>query len=215
MRPTVVLLIFVALCMDAPLRSQAGAVPTTSKAPTEIVIISFSAAVLGTAEAQHDLDALRNKYAPRQQQLRKLNDSVEALRKMLADPAVKLTDGERSQKTTELQNQEKGSSAMLKTFGTTLKPNPSRPFSVSRKRCTYSCRASPVSAPMQRSSIVARTVHLRSCMLQRTSISRSRSCKVTTNRARNRCFPKDPHRRALANIRHNADGSWLIAASDR
>ena len=70
-------------------------------------VISFSAAVLGTEEAQHDLDALRNKYAPRQQQLQKLNDNVEALRKMLADPAIKLADGERSQRATELQNQEK------------------------------------------------------------------------------------------------------------
>jgi Skp family chaperone for outer membrane proteins len=58
----------------------------TPPAPTVIAVISFSAAVLGTAEAQHDLDALRNKYAPRQQQLQKLNDSVEALRNMLANP---------------------------------------------------------------------------------------------------------------------------------
>jgi hypothetical protein len=35
------------------------------------------------------------------------NSHYEALRKTLADPAMKLTDGERSQKETELQNQEK------------------------------------------------------------------------------------------------------------
>ena len=107
MRPTMFLLIFLALCVDAPLRSQTGAMPATSPTPTKIAVISFSAAVLGTEEAQHDLDALRNKYAPRQQQLQKLNDNVEALRKMLADPAIKLADGERSQRATELQNQEK------------------------------------------------------------------------------------------------------------
>ena len=107
MRPTIFLLIFLALCVDAPLRSQTGAIPVTSPTPTKIAVISFSAAVLGTEEAQHDLDALRNKYAPRQQQLQKLNDNVEALRKMLADPATKLADGERSQRATELQNQEK------------------------------------------------------------------------------------------------------------
>jgi Skp family chaperone for outer membrane proteins len=103
----VFLAIFVALSTDAPLRSQTGVTPTTSTARAEMAVISFSAAVLGTAEAQHDLDSLRNKYAPRQQQLQKLNDSVQALRKMLADPATKLTDGERSQKEIELQNQEK------------------------------------------------------------------------------------------------------------
>lgn len=107
MRPMACLLVFVALCTGAPLHSQTNAMPTTSPTPTRIAVISFSAAVLGTAEAQHDLDALRNRYAPRQQQLQKLNDNVEALRKMLADPAIKLTDGERSQKEIELQNQEK------------------------------------------------------------------------------------------------------------
>ena len=107
MRTTVFLVIVLTLCGDAPLRSQTGAMSATSPARAEIAVISFSAAVLGTAEAQRDLGALRNKYAPRQQQLQKLNDSVEALRKMLADPAVKLTDGERSQKEIDLQNQEK------------------------------------------------------------------------------------------------------------
>lgn len=107
MRPTALLVIFVALCTDAPLRSQTGANPAASPARAEIAVISFSAAVLGTEEAQHDMDALRSKYAPRQQQLQKLNDSVEALRKTLADRATKLTDAERSQKETELNNQEK------------------------------------------------------------------------------------------------------------
>jgi outer membrane protein len=105
MRPIVFLLVFAALCTDAPLHSQTGATPPTS--PSTIAVISFATAVLGTAEAQHDLAALRTKYAPRQQQLQKLNDSIEALRKMLADPAAKLTDADRSQKEAELQNQEK------------------------------------------------------------------------------------------------------------
>lgn len=106
MRPIVVLSIFVFLCGTTPLRSQAAA-PTNPPSSNGIAVISFSAAVLGTTEAQHDFDALRNKFAPRQQQLQKLNDSVEALRKILADPTSKLTDELRTQKTTELQNQEK------------------------------------------------------------------------------------------------------------
>jgi outer membrane protein len=97
----------VALCAGAPLSSQTGATLAASPAPAQIAVISFSAAVLGTAEAQHDMDALRSKYAPRQQQLQKSNDSIEALRKTLADPATKLTDAERSQKEIELNNQEK------------------------------------------------------------------------------------------------------------
>jgi len=107
MRPFVVLSIFAILCSTGNIWAQTAGGPSTSPAPKEVAVISFSAAVLNTAEAQHDMEALRKKFAPRQEQLQKLNDSVEALRKTLADTTTKLSDGERSQKTTELGNQEK------------------------------------------------------------------------------------------------------------
>jgi outer membrane protein len=72
-----------------------------------IVSISFNAAVLQTAEAQRDLGALRTKYAPRQSQIKALNDEVGDLQKQLQTTGDKLSDSERANREQTLSNKEK------------------------------------------------------------------------------------------------------------
>src|SRR5271155_2978292 len=62
--------------------SQAQA-PHSQAAAQNIVTLSFNAAVIQTAEAQRELGALETKFAPRQAQLKALNDEVHALRKQI------------------------------------------------------------------------------------------------------------------------------------
>ena len=61
-----------------------------------IVTVSFNTVVLQTAEAQRDMGALQTKYAPRQAQLKALNDEIEGLQKQLQTTGDKLSDAERA-----------------------------------------------------------------------------------------------------------------------
>jgi outer membrane protein len=80
--------------------------PSGPATPT-VVTLNFNAAVLATAEAQRDLGALQTKFAPRESQLQKLNDAIEAEKKQLSDAAVNLSDSERTAKGQDLNNKEK------------------------------------------------------------------------------------------------------------
>jgi outer membrane protein len=82
------------------------ATPPPSSAP-RIVTLNFNNAVLGTAEAQRSLGALQKKYSPREQQLQKLNEDIDASKKTLNDSGNKLTDAERNQRLHELHTKEK------------------------------------------------------------------------------------------------------------
>ena len=76
-------------------------------AASSIVTVSFNNAVLGTAEAQRDLGALQKKYSPREQQLQKLNDDIEASKKLLSDSTTKLSETERNQRVQDLNAKDK------------------------------------------------------------------------------------------------------------
>jgi outer membrane protein len=104
------MLILGVLCAMCTARAQSnGATPTTPLASgsLNIVVLNFNAAVLGTAEAQRGLGALQKKYVPREQQLQRLNDDIEASKKLLSDPGTKLTDAEKNQKLQDLGTKEK------------------------------------------------------------------------------------------------------------
>ena len=82
-----------------------GQSPVT--APPGIVTLNFNAAVLATGEAQRDLGALQTKFAPREVQLQKLSESIEAERKQLNDSSAKLSDAERASKLQDLNTKDK------------------------------------------------------------------------------------------------------------
>jgi len=86
--------------------AQTQASPSQAKVQN-IATVSFNAAVLQTAEAQKSLTALEARYAPKQKQLKALNDEVEGLRKQLADTSSNLSDAERATRARSLESKEK------------------------------------------------------------------------------------------------------------
>ena len=101
---------FSVLCALSSALAQSNSQMPTAPAPSaspNIVAINFNAAVLGTAEAQKGLAALQKKFAPRQQELQKLNDDIENTKKSLNDVAAKLTDAEKDRKLQDLGTKEK------------------------------------------------------------------------------------------------------------
>jgi outer membrane protein len=105
-----VMLIFGLFCGSGALYAQAPSsipsAPSPSSTPT-IVTLNFNAAVLGTAESQRNMGVLQKKFAPREQQLQKLNDDIEALKKGLNDSGSKLTDADKNQRLQELGTKQK------------------------------------------------------------------------------------------------------------
>jgi outer membrane protein len=81
--------------------------PAAVMAEQTIAVISFNSAVIQTAEAQKQLGALETRFAPRQSQLKALNDEVEALRKQLSDANGRLSDAVRASSEQNLETKER------------------------------------------------------------------------------------------------------------
>lgn len=89
------------------LSAQSPTPSTTNLPAASIVTVSFSNAVLRTAEAQRNLNALQKKYLPRQEQLQKLSDDIEASKKLLANGTEKLSASESNQRLQDLNAKDK------------------------------------------------------------------------------------------------------------
>jgi outer membrane protein len=92
-----------ASAIPAILTAQEPATPPAAS----IATVSFKAAVLQTAEAQHELSALQTKYAPRQAQIKTLSDQVGEMQKQLQTTGDKLSDAERASREQSLSIKEK------------------------------------------------------------------------------------------------------------
>ncbi len=100
-------LFFGLLYTVVPSFPQAPAAAPNGPPLSGIVTVSFNAAVLGTAEAQQDLSTLQKKFASREQQLQKLNDDIEASKKLLSDGATRLTESDKNQRIQDLNTKDK------------------------------------------------------------------------------------------------------------
>jgi outer membrane protein len=89
------------------LLSAQSSTPGSAPSAPRIVTLNFNEAVLGTAEAERSLGALQKKYAPRDQQLQRLNDEIEALKKTLDATGTTLPEAEKNQRLQELGTKEK------------------------------------------------------------------------------------------------------------
>lgn len=130
-RPEIFMLPFMVVCAMSAARAQStNSMPTAPavSTPSNIAVINFNAAVLGTAEAQRSMGALQKKYAPREQELQKLNDDIEATKKSLNDAAAKLTDAERNQKLQDLGTKVKQLQREAEDFKNDSQAESQRPF---------------------------------------------------------------------------------------
>jgi outer membrane protein len=100
-------LFLVLLCVSGVTGVAHAQTPADPIKPQTIVMVSFNAAVLQTAEAQKGLNALQARFAPKQKQLQTLNDEVENLRKQLADGSSNLSDADRAARGRSLESKEK------------------------------------------------------------------------------------------------------------
>jgi len=73
----------------------------------KIAVIMFQAAVARTNEGQRDFQNLEKKFEPKNEQLKKESDEINALKKQLQTNAKTLSAAQRQEKLGEIQNKEK------------------------------------------------------------------------------------------------------------
>ncbi len=83
-------------------QAAAGA-PSANK----VGIVNIQDAIANTNEGKKDLDALQQKFAPKQAELKGLNDEVEGLKKQLQTQGDKLSDDERASRVKTIENKQK------------------------------------------------------------------------------------------------------------
>jgi outer membrane protein len=75
--------------------------------PAKIAVIAFQVAVGQTNEGQRNFADLQKKYAPREAQLKSLNDEIENLTKQLQAQGDKLSDAERASRAKTIDDKKK------------------------------------------------------------------------------------------------------------
>jgi outer membrane protein len=99
------LLGLLALLVNA--HAQQPVTPASVSSQVHLVTISFTAAVMQTAEAQREFGILKARFTPRQNSLQTLSQEVEALRREISDDTVKLAEADRAAKSVSLTSKEK------------------------------------------------------------------------------------------------------------
>jgi outer membrane protein len=81
--------------LSAPSPSGSTAAPADFPATAKIAIIAFQQAVASTNEGQRNFAQLRQKFEPKQTQLKSQSDEIDSLKKQLQDAGANLSDQER------------------------------------------------------------------------------------------------------------------------
>ena len=93
------------ICSDR--RSYSRRTRIRSRGPAKIGIIAFQPAVFGTNEGQRDSAQLRQKFDPKQAQLKALNDEIDSLTTALKSQGDKLSDAERAARQRTIEEKQK------------------------------------------------------------------------------------------------------------
>jgi len=88
----------------APAAPAAAALPA---GPAKIAVIAFQAAVAQTNEGQRNYADLEKKYAPKEAQVKALNDEVDSLTKQLQTQGDALSDTERANRARKIDEKKK------------------------------------------------------------------------------------------------------------
>jgi outer membrane protein len=88
--------------------AQTGATsPAGGPAPVKVAIVAIQAAIANTNEGKKELDALQQKFSPRQLELKNQNDEIENLKKQLEAQGPKLSDDARAAQVRTIENKTK------------------------------------------------------------------------------------------------------------
>ena len=86
-----------------------GAAPATpaGPTPTKVGVVNIQQAIGECNEGKKELDALQQKFSPKQAELKNLNDEVENLKKQYQAQAEKLSDEEKSSRAKAIDTKQK------------------------------------------------------------------------------------------------------------
>lgn len=104
---TLASLLAAGLGMTAFAQTAAPAAPDAPAGPAKIAVIAFQGAVAQTNEGQRNFTQLRQKFEPKQTQLKNLSDEIDSLKKQLQAGGDKLSDQERATRTRTIDEKEK------------------------------------------------------------------------------------------------------------
>jgi outer membrane protein len=79
----------------------------TTPAVPKVGIVGIQVAIANTNEGKKELDALQQRFAPKQAELKNLNDEVEGLKKQLQAQGDKLSDEERGNRVRTIEAKQK------------------------------------------------------------------------------------------------------------
>jgi outer membrane protein len=88
-------------------RLLAQSTPAASPANNRVAIVNIQEAIANTNEGKKELDALQQKFAPKQAELKSQNDDVENLKKQLQAQGDKLSDDERGNRVKSIETKQK------------------------------------------------------------------------------------------------------------
>lgn len=80
---------------------------TTGPIPTKIGVVNIQQAIQECAEGKKEIDALQQKFAPKQVELKTQSDDVEALKKQYQTQAEKLSDEEKASRAKTIDSKQK------------------------------------------------------------------------------------------------------------
>ena len=84
-----------------------GAAAATGAVPTKIGVVNIQQAIQECAEGKKEIDALQTRFAPKQVELKGLNDDVENLKKQYQAQAEKLSDEEKGRQAKAIDTKQK------------------------------------------------------------------------------------------------------------
>jgi len=90
----------------APATPAAAATPT-GPVPTKIGVVNIQQAIGECAEGKKEIDALQQKFNPKQAELKNMSDEVESLKKQYQAQADKLSDDEKSSRAKAIDTKQK------------------------------------------------------------------------------------------------------------
>lgn len=94
---------------NTPANNAAGNAATSNAAsgPAKIGIVNIQDAIIATNEGKKEFDALQQRFAPKQNELKNLNDEVENMKKDLQAKGDKLNEDERAKQVKTLEVKQK------------------------------------------------------------------------------------------------------------
>jgi outer membrane protein len=98
-----------ALAQAAAAPAPAGSAPAANAGPvpTKIGVVYIQEAIFATNEGKKEVDALQQKFNPKQTELKNLNDDVENLKKQFQAQGDKLSDEQRASRAKEIELKQK------------------------------------------------------------------------------------------------------------